>query len=268
MKQGVTFLAGMLMGAALFWGGAAYAVGLMAEPSSQTFYVDGRQVCLQAYSIGGSNYVKLRDVGQEVNFNVTYDGTTNSVQIATDEPYSEDAPPPVVTAPTTPEPSGYTISTDHWSREDFSQQANPAVFTPVYDRALYNAIRQALVDGNSSIPAYAMVSKENYGEVKRLLGRMDGFYQYEHYVPQNFTNYYEYLDYFAVVAQMPDNYRGAYDFIQPVMDAVNQLRTDREKVQYLNRYLCDLLSYNKKATAGIARTFSQHSTELDAACGS
>ena len=171
MKRGFTFVAGMLMGAALFGGGTAYAAGLMAEPSSQTFFVDGKQVYLQAYAIGGNNYVKLRDVGQAVNFNVTYDGATNSVQIATNEPYSEDTPAPAVTAP-----ASYTISADHWSREDFSRQANPAVFTGVYDRNLYNAIRQTLVDGNSAAPAYTMVSKENYGEVKRLLGRMDGYF--------------------------------------------------------------------------------------------
>ena len=119
------------MGAALFSGGTAYAAGLMAEPSSQTFYVDGQQIQLQAYAIGGNNYVKLRDVGQAVNFNVSYDAATNSVQINTNEPYSEDAP--AVTAPSTPAPaqSSYTISTDHWSREDFSRQANPAVFTGI-----------------------------------------------------------------------------------------------------------------------------------------
>ena len=158
MKRGLTFLTGMLMGAALFGGGTAYAAGLMAEPSSQTFFVDGKQVYLQAYAIGGNNYVKLRDVGQAVNFNVTYDGATNSVQIATNEPYSEDMPAPEVTAPATPAaPASYTISADHWSREDFSRQANSAVFTGVYDRNLYNAIRQTLVDGNSAAPAYTMV---------------------------------------------------------------------------------------------------------------
>lgn len=270
MKRGLTFLMGMLMGAALFGGGTAYAAGLMAEPSTQTFYVDGQQVYLQAYAIGGNNYVKLRDVGQAVNFNVTYDGATNSVQIATNEPYSEDAP--AATAPTTPAapaPSAYTISTDHWSRTDFSRQANPAAFTGLYTKELYNAIRQTLVDGNSeTAPAYTMVSKENYGEVKRMLGRMDGLYQHEHHVPQNFANYYEYLDYFAVSFQMPDNYQPAYDFIQPAVSAANQLGTDREKVKYLNDYLCSLLSYDRTATAGIVRTFSQHNGELNAACGS
>ena len=34
--------------------------------------------------------------------------------------------------PQMPEP--YTIGADHWSREDFSQEANPEVFTGVYSR--------------------------------------------------------------------------------------------------------------------------------------
>ena len=46
-------------------------------------------------------------------------------------------------------PAHYAISADHWSREDFSQEANPEVFTGVYSRELYNAIRQTMVDGTS-----------------------------------------------------------------------------------------------------------------------
>lgn len=269
MKRGLTFVTGMLMGAALFGGGTAYAAGLMAEPSSQTFFVDGRQVFLQAYAIGGNNYVKLRDVGQAVNFNVTYDGATNSVQIATNEPYSEDAPAQAVTAPATPAtPASYTISADHWSREDFSRQANPAVFTGVYDRALYNTIRQTLVDGGAGDqPAYTMVSKENYGEVKRLLGRMDGYFWYDHYVPQNFTNYYEYLDYFAVSAEISEDYQPAINFIRSTVEQANGMASDREKVKYLNDYLCSLMSYDRKATAGVNQVFTQHNGEIAGACG-
>ncbi len=276
MRKGyLQFVAGIIIGGALFSGGTAYAAGLMAEPSNQTFFVDGQQVQLQAYSIGGSNYVKLRDVGETVGFNVYWDG---AVYIDTTAPYTGTAPAgqitaPAVTPPSQPEQASYTISTSHWSREDFSRQANPAVFTSVFDRDLYNAVRQTLVDMGTENSAgdrcaYTMVSKENYSAVKRMLGRMDGLFLYEHYVPKNLSNYYEYLDYFAVSAQMPDDYQPALDFIQPVIAAVNRLGTDREKVEYLNDYLCGLLVYNSKATAGIERTFSQHSAELEAACGS
>lgn len=270
------FAAGILLGGTLFSGGTAYAAGLMAEPSSQTFYVDGQQVQLQAYAIGGNNYVKLRDVGQAVNFNVSYDAATNSVQIATDEPYSEDTPAPAVTTPAiTPPPaqSSYTISTDHWSREDFSRQANPAVFTGIYDRALYNTIRQTLADigtenNTGTGTAYTMVSKENYGAVKELLGRMDGYFWYDHYVPQNLANYYEYLDYFAVSVEVSTDYQPALSFIRPAIEQVSRMASDREKVKYLNDYLCGLMSYDRKATAGVSQVFTQHSGEIAGACGS
>lgn len=166
------------------------------------------------------------------------------------------------------QPGPYTISAEQWSREDFSQQADPDVFTATYDRALYNAIRQTIVDGTSDTPAYTMVAKgDEYSAVKNLLGRLECVVRYEYYVPENFTNYYEYLDYFAVSAEMPENYQAPFDFIQPTIQATDGM-TDRQKVEYLNDYLCTLLAYKKGKTAGVTRTFSQHSGELQAACGS
>lgn len=163
----------------------------------------------------------------------------------------------------------YTISASQWSREDFSQQANPDVFTTTYDRALYNAIRQTIVDGTSdTAPAYTMVGDSEYSAVKNLLGRLEGAVRYEHHVPENFVNYYEYLDYFAVSAAMPENYQAPFDFIQPIITELEQMDTDGEKVEYLNDYLCTLLAYEKGKTAGVTRTFAPHSGELQAACGS
>lgn len=91
MKKG-TILYGaacFILGAAICGGGAAYAAGVMAEKSTNTFYVDGKEVELPAYVINGSNYVMLRDVGQAVGFNVYWDGT---VQIESDRPYTGVAP--------------------------------------------------------------------------------------------------------------------------------------------------------------------------------
>ncbi len=51
--------------------------GILAEPSTQPIYVDGQKVSMTAYSINGSNYVRLRDVGQAVNFGVAYDPVSN-----------------------------------------------------------------------------------------------------------------------------------------------------------------------------------------------
>ncbi len=86
----VTFAMGMLVGAVLFGGGTAYAAGVMAEYAPQRAYVDGTAVQMEAYNIGGYNYVKLRDIGQMVGFNVYWDG--KSVQIDSDAPYTGEAP--------------------------------------------------------------------------------------------------------------------------------------------------------------------------------
>ena len=169
--------------------------------------------------------------------------------------------------PQTPAP--YAISADHWSREDFSQEASPEVFTGVYNRELYNTIRQTMVDGTSAAaPAYTMVGKEEYSAVKKLIGRMEGVLRYEHHVPQGFAHYWRYLDYFAVSAEMPENYQAPLDFIQSALDHAGTLATDRERVEAFNDYIRTLLAYQKGKTAGVTQTFAPHAGELKAACGS
>lgn len=80
------------LGAVLFGGGAAYAAGIMAERSANPVYVDGQRVELEAYSINGANYVKLRDVGQAVGFNVYWNADSGTVQIDSAAPYTGIAP--------------------------------------------------------------------------------------------------------------------------------------------------------------------------------
>ena len=83
------FALGILCGAMLFGGATAVAAGITAEPSWQNIYVDGKQVSITTYNIAGYNYVKLRDIGQQVGFNVYW---LNGVQIDTDAPYTGEAP--------------------------------------------------------------------------------------------------------------------------------------------------------------------------------
>ena len=83
------FALGILCGAMLFSGATAAAASITAEPTWQNIYVDGAQVSMTAYNIAGSNYVKLRDIGQRVGFNVYW---ADGVQIDTDAPYTGVAP--------------------------------------------------------------------------------------------------------------------------------------------------------------------------------
>ena len=92
MKRIGTFLTGLLIGAILFSGTAAYAAGITAEQSMNRFFVDRQEVQLQAYAINGNNYLKLRDIGEAVGFNVYWDAERHCVQIESDAPYTGVAP--------------------------------------------------------------------------------------------------------------------------------------------------------------------------------
>ena len=81
---------GVLAGLALSGPAAQAADYLTASSTTQTFYVDGRQVQFEAYQIHGNNFVKLRDIGKAVDFGVAYDSATNTVRITSGSPYMEE----------------------------------------------------------------------------------------------------------------------------------------------------------------------------------
>lgn len=96
MKKGtaVTFAMGVFAGLALCGPAAQAASGITATLSDQPIYVDGQRVSMTAYQIGGNNYVKLRDVGEAVGFNVYWDGS--AVQVESGKPYTgtgQETPP-------------------------------------------------------------------------------------------------------------------------------------------------------------------------------
>ena len=98
-KEMALVTAGILTGIAVSGPATQAAAGLMANPSSQQFYVNEQRIPMQAYEINGSNYVKLRDIGQAVNFGVTYDAKTNTVTIHPDKHYEPEVTIPISTAP-------------------------------------------------------------------------------------------------------------------------------------------------------------------------
>ena len=92
MKRG-SFAAGFLT--CLLLAGVtttAYAAGIMAERSTHRVVVDGKEVQMEAYVINGNNYVKLRDIGEQVGFNVCWDSDAKCVQVESGKPYTGEAP--------------------------------------------------------------------------------------------------------------------------------------------------------------------------------
>ena len=86
------FLTGLVVGALVFGGTSAYAAGILAEYSTNHIFVDGQEVRIEAFDIHDNNYLKLRDIGKAVGFNVYWNAEDGSVQIETDKPYTGDAP--------------------------------------------------------------------------------------------------------------------------------------------------------------------------------
>jgi hypothetical protein len=59
-----------------------------AAKSTATVYIDGKQVTLLAYNIGGNNFFKLRSLGKALDFSVTFDSATNSISVDTTKGYT------------------------------------------------------------------------------------------------------------------------------------------------------------------------------------
>ena len=103
-----------------------------AQPSPQTIYVDGAQQSPTVYNINGNNYFKLRDLGEMIDFGVTFTAATSRVDIDTEKPYA--AEPTTPTAPTTPTPDN-TEQGDQDAAESTMKEVsnNPGYF---YDTSL------------------------------------------------------------------------------------------------------------------------------------
>ncbi len=54
-------------------------------PSDAKIYLDGKEISLTAYNIDGSNYFKLRDIGQALGFYVDWDNAKNTIVIDTEK---------------------------------------------------------------------------------------------------------------------------------------------------------------------------------------
>lgn len=93
-------LCGLVLGLSLSAPAAQAVESLKATLSTNRILVDGQEVRLTAYNINGNNYVKLRDVGKTVGFEVYWDGDAKCVQVESKKPYTGEAP--VTSAETKP----------------------------------------------------------------------------------------------------------------------------------------------------------------------
>ena len=105
-------LCGLVLGFALSSPTAQAVESLKATLSTNRILVDGQEIHMAVYTIGGSNYVRLRDIGKAVGFEVYWDTDTKTVQIETDKPYTGIAPDKAGTSGPAPQPKPIAPSDD------------------------------------------------------------------------------------------------------------------------------------------------------------
>ena len=217
-KNLALLLTGVLIGCAI-GGPAAHdaAVVIEAYRSSHPIYVDGARVELEAYAINGNNYVKLRDVGEAVGFNVYWDGS--AARIESDKPYT--GAPPV--EETTEEPAAPPITAD----------VNPAALTGAYTREAYEALRHTVMTGAESTAVYMNEdTRTAMQEAAAAIGSWPGYHMKT--TADGKTSFY---------AKRPGSYEDAAAYCQPFIDSLAGL-SDREKVRQIAFFVCDRITYD------------------------
>lgn len=175
------------------------------------------------------------------------------------------------------------ITQPAWSREDFSQTANPDIFTDIYSCEWYNAIRQSIVDRdiilegnneNSFNPSYLYAHTlvpdkptEVFGAFSHILGRLYGYGYYGLGGEPYTTNQYDYPGYGIVKVYTSQGFDDVSAFIRPELESISEM-SDAEKVAELNYYLCDLMTYDRDATAAKHEIFASHTEPVAGKCSS
>lgn len=165
-----------------------------------------------------------------------------------------------------------TIVQDDWSREDFSQQANPDIFTGSYTRGWYNALRQTILDTDTILagnnedgfnPGYLYahtraesIPSEDFHLLSNALRKIYGYYYY-HTGGEPYTkNPYEYPGYVTIEVELNLADENTLAFIRPEIESLKG-KSDRQKILTLNDYLCDLMAYGESSGGG-KEIFSDH----------
>ena len=226
-KLSVGFVTGFLTCFVLFGGTVAFAAsGILAERSACRVFVDGREVQMEAYMIEGSNYLKLRDVGELVGFNVWWDG---AVRIDSSSPYTGTAP-----AGKSEQPS----ITDAAPAPDASAEANAAVFSGSYTREGFNALRQVVTGAEKS--GSVMMTEETRQAMQKAAAAISDWPGYQ------LNRTADGMSHFT--ASYSTSYEDAAKFCQAFIDGLAE-KGDRDKVKEIAFYVCDRLTYDAGSTA-------------------
>lgn len=253
-KSIALLLSGAVLGASLASPAAnAAAQFLQAQRTLHPIYVDGKQVPMETYAIGGHNYVKLRDIGQAVGFEVYWDGS--AAQIVSGQPYT--GQPPQIAPSTVP---------------NHSAQANPAVFTGYLAAEFYNTIREAVLTKETTPFGSTLKNAQHIrwddreglkraekerNQINAVLAKLGPYPDYEMVSTGDGSGYLCEVRYTEVDAPAAEHTK---DFINS-LDGLSE----REKIKRINWYVCDRIAYDKTCYVWPNEALAQDG-ELRGAC--
>lgn len=251
-KSIALLLTGAVLGASLASPAAnAAAQFLQAQRTPHPIYVDGQQVQLETYAIGGHNYVKLRDIGQAVGFEVYWDGS--AARIASDQPYTGQPPIP-------------SAASNH------SAQVNPEAFTGYLTGSVYDTVREATLTKettrfSSTIKNAQHIrwddeeglkqAEEERNQINAVLAKLGPYPGYEMVSAGDGSGYLCEVRYTEVDASAAEHTK---DFINS-LDGLS----DREKIKRISWYVCDRIAYDKTCYVWPNEVLAQDG-ELRGAC--
>jgi len=158
IKNTGLILCGFVLGASLSPTVAQAAETLTATLSTHRIFVDGQETRMTAYSINGNNYVKLRDVGEAVGFEVYWDGENDCVQVVSGEPYTG----------VTPAKEAEAISSHVKQIKPSEEQTEHTLKQDIVDRA--NAIRTERGVAELTVDAQLMAAAQVRAEEMAATG--------------------------------------------------------------------------------------------------
>ncbi len=223
--KSLALLAGIIIGCVLSDPAVhAAAEVISACRSSQAVCVNGDGIELEAYVIEGNNYVKLRDVGEAVGFNVWWDEENHTVQIESDRPYTGEKPArdPIMDAAETVEVE--------------LTEVNPAVLTGAYTPEFYAALRSAILTGSSAVPV--RLTEETYSAMLEAAAAIGCWPAYD--LKSDAEGMCR------IAARYPEPYAEAAAYCQPFIDSL-AAQSDRERVRQLAFFVCDRIEYDGSA---------------------
>lgn len=271
MKRLSYFLLGLLCGAGIFTGTAVLANSdVLARLTSQVFFFNNEKIELEAYNINDYNYVRLRDAARIFGVNIEYDEQTDSVIMG--DKTEKDS-----NAQTNNEEYRQSDRIDGmaYSREDFSQQANPAIFNDVYTREAYNAFRQTIVDKDEIVkgtdesgynPNYHYahfidkthtfdVQGKTISAMNSVASELFGYNNYSFGVEPFIKNRWEYPGYRICKVQIHSYFDPATNATKSFVAELEKL-SDREQVKRIADYISDRIVYKDENTGGVNEIFT------------